>query len=124
MEKPKQIVSKLVSKYVREKPSRIKLRLDWKDKRSSISVEGENLNQVVDYPHVIDFTSFAQGVLDAYRREYGELKVMPISFREEIYENEKVSLDLYPTGSAGVWTFLSSISKNWRNKEIILILLV
>jgi hypothetical protein len=29
--------------------------------------------------------------------------VVPISFREEVYENEKVALDLYPTGSVGVF---------------------
>jgi hypothetical protein len=103
MEKSKEIVSKLVSKYVREKPSRITLKLDWNDKKSSIIFEGENLNQLVECPRAIDFTSFAQGVLDAYRKEYGELEVVPISFREEIYENEKVSLDLYPTGSAGIF---------------------
>ncbi len=51
----------------------------------------------------IDFTSFAHGVIEAYREVYGELQVLPISFREEIYKNEKVSLDLYPTGSAGIF---------------------
>jgi hypothetical protein len=101
MEKSKEIVSKLVSKYAKERPSRITLRLE--DKKSNIGLEGENLNQLVECPQVIDFTSFAQGVLDAYRGEYGELKVVPQNFREEIYENGKVSLDLYPTGSAGVF---------------------
>jgi hypothetical protein len=28
---------------------------------------------------------------------------VPISFREEVYENENVALDLYPIGSAGVF---------------------
>jgi len=51
----------------------------------------------------IDFTSFANGILDAYRQAYGELKVVPVSFREEIYKNDKVSLDFYPTGSAGIF---------------------
>jgi hypothetical protein len=103
MEKLKEIVSKLVSKYIRERPSRITLKLDWNDKRSSISFDGENLNQVIEYLQAIDFTSFAQGVLKAYTEEYGELEVVPISFREEIYKNDKVSLDLYPTGSTGVF---------------------
>ena len=44
---------------------------------------------------------FAQGVIDAYKDAYGELKV-PVSFREEIYENDWVSLLLHPTGSVGV----------------------
>jgi Rps23 Pro-64 3,4-dihydroxylase Tpa1-like proline 4-hydroxylase len=103
MEKSKEIVSKLVSKYVREKPSRITLRLDWDDKKSSLRIEGDNLDHLVEYAGAIDFTSFSQGVLDAYRKEYGELKVVPISFREEIYENDEVSLDLHPTGSAGIF---------------------
>lgn len=43
------------------------------------------------------------GFLKPNREAYGELRTIPISFREEIYENEKVSLDLYPTGGAGVF---------------------
>jgi hypothetical protein len=101
MEKSKEIVSKLVSKYVKERPTKITLRLE--DKKSNISLEGENLNQLVECPQDTDFTSFAQGVIDAYRGEYGELEVVPINFREEIYENGEVSLDLYPTGSAGIF---------------------
>ncbi len=41
--------------------------------------------------------------MEAYRDAYGDLKVVPISFREEVYENERVSLDLYPTGGAGIF---------------------
>jgi len=37
------------------------------------------------------------------RKPYGELEVVPISFREEVYGNDKVSIDLYPTGSAGIF---------------------
>jgi len=29
--------------------------------------------------------------------------VVPISFREEVYANKNVALDLYPTGSIGVF---------------------
>jgi len=32
-----------------------------------------------------------------------ELKAVPVSFREENYENDKVCLDLYPTGGAGIF---------------------
>jgi hypothetical protein len=46
---------------------------------------------------------FTHGVLEAYREAYGDLEVVPISFREEIYKNDKVALDLYPTGSAGIF---------------------
>ena len=102
-EKPKEIVSKLISKYIKDEPSRITLKLDWKDRRSIISIKGDNLDQTFEYLQTIDFTSFARGVIDAYRKAYGELEVVPISFREEIYRNDKVSLDLYPTGSAGIF---------------------
>jgi len=61
------------------------------------------LDQTVEYHRSIDFTSFANGVIEAYRQAYGELKVVPISFREEIYKNDKVSLDLYPTGNSGIF---------------------
>ena len=99
----KDVVKELVSKYVKVKPNRISLRLDWEDKRSVISIYGENLKESVEYPQTIDFTSFAHGVIEAFRESYGELKVVPISFREDIYENKNVALDLYPTGSIGVF---------------------
>ena len=99
----KDVVKELVSQHVKAKPSRISLKLDWDDNRSVISVYGENLKESVEYSQTIDFTSFAHGVLEAYREAYGELQVVPISFREGVYENEKVALDLYPTGSAGVF---------------------
>jgi hypothetical protein len=97
------VVKELVSKYVKAKPNRISLRLDWEDNRSVISIYGENLEKSVEYSQTIDFTSFAHGVTEAFREAYGELQVVPISFREEAYENENVALDLYPTGSAGVF---------------------
>ena len=100
---PKKIVKELVSRYIKAKPIRIRLKLNYSNDNSSISIKGKDLDETVDYHNAIDFTSFANGVLEAYREAYGELNVIPISFREEIYENEKVSLDLYPTGSAGVF---------------------
>jgi len=102
-EKPKEIVSELISKYIKDEPSRITLKLDWKDKRSIINIKGNSIDHIVEYPQTIDFTSFAHGVIEAYKEAYGELEVLPISFREEIYRNNKVSLDLYPTGSAGIF---------------------
>ena len=104
MEEPKEIVRKLVSKYIQEKPSRITLKLGWGDEKSTINIKGDkNLNEAVEYSGAIDFTSFANGVIEAYRKAYGELEVVPISFREEIYKNDKVALDLYPAGSAGIF---------------------
>ena len=92
-----------ISKYIGEKPRRISLKLHWEDGRSTISINGDNLSRNIEHPQTIDFTSFAHGIIEAYREAYGELEVVPISFREEIYRNDKVSLDLYPTGSAGVF---------------------
>jgi len=102
------IVKELVSKYIQAKPKRVSLKLCWEGKRSTISINGDTLNQKTEYSQTIDFTSFAQGVLEAYKEVYGDLEVVPISFREEIYRNDKVSLDLYPTGSAGIFDIFVS----------------
>jgi len=101
--KPREIVKELISQYIQARPRKISLKLYWEDKRSTISLNGDNLNQIIEHPQTIDFTSFAHGVLEAYKEAYGNLEVVPISFREEIYKNDKVSLDLYPTGSAGIF---------------------
>ena len=100
---PKEIVRELVSRYIKAKPTRIRLKLNYSNDNSSISIKGKDLDETFDYHNDIDFTSFANGVLEAYEKVYGELKAVPISFREEIYENDKVRLDLYPTGSAGIF---------------------
>ncbi|MGC9014519.1 MAG: hypothetical protein ACP5KW_09125 [Thermoproteota archaeon] len=101
--KAKEVVKELVSKYVKAKPDKISLKLDWDDDRSEISLYGKGLKERVEYAQTIDFTSFAHGAIEAYEEVYGELQVVPISFREEVYENDKVALDLYPTGSAGIF---------------------
>jgi len=104
MEKnPKEIVKELVSRYIPAKPKKISLKLNWDDKRSLINLKGDNLDQTAEYFDTIDFTSFAHGVIDAYREAYGELKEIPVSFRETVYKNDKLSIDLYPTGSAGIF---------------------
>jgi len=112
-EHPVEIVRQLISQYIQSKPRRISLRLYWETKRSSISLVGDDLNETAEHPQVIDFTSYARGVLDAYREVYGELEQVPVSFREEIYQNDKVSLDLYPTGSAGIF----DIFVEYRNQR-------
>jgi len=108
---PKEIVKELVSRYILAKPRRISLKLYWDDKRSLINLKGDNLDQTAEYFDTIDFTSFADGVIEAYKKAYGALKVVPISFREEIYKNDKVSLDLYPTGSAGIFDIFIEYNK-------------
>lgn len=115
-EKLKEIVSELISKYIKEKPSRITLKLDWKDKRSITSIKGNSIDQTIEYPQAINFTSFAHGVIEAYKEAYGELEVIPVSFREEIYRNERVSLDLYPTGSAGIFDIFIKYKQSGSKK--------
>jgi len=100
---PRKIVKELVSQYIPSKPKRISLRLYWGDKKSLISLNGDGLDQTAEYSETIDFTSFALGVVDAYAEVYGELREIPISFRETVYRSDEVVIDLYPTGSAGIF---------------------
>jgi len=109
---PKHIVKELVSKYMKNKPRKITLKLNYIDGSSSINIKGNDLNETIRWRKIIDFTSFADGVLEAYKKAYGELSVIPISFREEIYKNEKVSLDLYPTGSSGIFEIFIEYKEN------------
>ena len=51
-----------------------------------------------NHPFTISFTSFIRQVVESYEEVYGKLMVLAGSFREEIYENEEVSLDVYPIG--------------------------
>jgi len=90
---PREIVKEIVSQYIQAKPRRISLKLYWGDKRSTISINGDNLNQTIEHPQTIDFTPFAHEVIEAYKEAYSELEVVPISFREKIYKNDKVALD-------------------------------
>jgi len=100
---PRETVKELISRYIQGRPTRISLKLYSDDKRSTISITGDSLERTIEYPETIDFTSFAHGVLEAYKEKCGEFEVVPVSFREEIYDNDKVSLDLYPTGTAGIF---------------------
>jgi len=100
---PREIVKKLISRYIPAKPRKISLKLDWDDKRSLINIKGDGLDQTAEYFDTIDFTSFANGVIEAYKEAYGELKEIPVSFRETVYRSDKVVIDLYPTGSAGIF---------------------
>lgn len=98
-----EIVEELILKYIDEKPTKITLRLDMGRKESEIEIRGKKTKRSFKYPKEISFTSFAEGVLSAYRKVYGKLEVTGAGFREEIYKNDKVSLDLYPTGSVGIF---------------------
>jgi hypothetical protein len=45
-------------------------------------------------------------------KKLGELKETPVSFRETVYKNDKVELNLYPTGSAGIFDIFISYARN------------
>jgi len=98
----KEIVKEFISRHIPAKPTRISLKLDWNGGRSQIMVKGDSL-EVVEYFEDLSFSSFARGVIESYEQAFGKLNVVPISFREEIYKNDKVALHLYPTGSEGIF---------------------
>jgi hypothetical protein len=53
MRKPREVVKEIVSRYIQANPRRISLKLYWEDKRSSISIYGDNLNQTIEHPETI-----------------------------------------------------------------------
>jgi len=52
-ENVKESVKKLVRQYIKSRPKRISLKLSWDDKRSRISLIGDGLNRVIEYPDII-----------------------------------------------------------------------
>jgi len=112
-----EIIREVVLKYIKEKPALIRLKVDLNSQTSEITLKGQNLDKKFEYSESIDFNSFAHGVIEAYREIYGDLEVIPISFREEIYENDKVSLDLYPTGSAGIFDIFIEYKDKGENEK-------
>jgi len=94
-------VERIVREFINEKPDRITLKLHWKERKSDIELKFGRNTVVITLLGTISFSQFAAGVLKVYEESYGKLNVVPLSFREEIYKNDKVSLHLYPTGSIG-----------------------
>jgi hypothetical protein len=99
----RELVKEIVLRYVEKKPRRITLTLKLNEERSVIIIESELGEEIIEIDRIIDFTNFAHGVIDAFEEVYGELKVIPISLREDVYENDRLTLTLYPTGSIGVF---------------------
>jgi hypothetical protein len=99
MSSPRELVKRIVLQHISERPRRVSLRLLWDRGSSLITIDTIE----VEVPETISFTSFAEGVVDAFRETFGELEIVPISFREDLYRNDKVSLLLHPTGSLGVF---------------------
>jgi len=91
----RELVKKIVMQYINLKPTRISLRLLW-DKNSSLITIDE---KTVEVEEIISFSSFADGVIDAFREIYGELELIPVNLRTDIYRNSKITIELYPTGS-------------------------
>lgn len=96
--KPKGFVKELVLRHIKEKPRRISLKLAW-EPVSAIKIGDHEY----ETERVVDFTSFGRGVVEAFMETFGELRNVPVSFREDIYRNDEVEIDLYPTGSAGIF---------------------
>ena len=77
----KGVVRRLVSERIKARPKRITLHLNWEDKKSSIRLLGDGLDETVEYQDTIPFTPFTHGVIETYEEVYGKLKVIPVSFR-------------------------------------------
>jgi hypothetical protein len=97
--KLRELVKEIVLQYIGEKPTKISLRLLWSEGKSLITID----EKTVEIPEIVDFTSFGYGVVDAYREVFGDLEVIPVDLRSDIYQNNRVTLELYPTGSMGVF---------------------
>ncbi|MEM0220035.1 MAG: hypothetical protein QW213_06855 [Thermoproteota archaeon] len=85
-EKPKEIVKELVSQQIKQSLKESRLNSIGKIRRSAININGDSLNQAIEYLQTIDFTSFAHGVLEAYKETHGDLEVVSISFRKNLRE--------------------------------------
>ena len=101
--KPKDFVKELVLRHIKERPTRISLKLVFEP----MPWEPVSAVKIGDHEYeterVIDFTSFGDGVVKAFLEAYGEMITIPVSFRETIHRNNEVEIDLYPTGSAGIF---------------------
>jgi hypothetical protein len=102
-ESPEDIVEHFVKDAIQKKPYKISLQLDWNNKKSVLEFDGLDYHSSTAYPLTIDFSSFARGLLNAYKKAYGQLYLASTSFREEVYKNDKVAIELYLTGSAGIF---------------------
>ena len=94
----RELVKKIVLQYINLKPTRISLRLLWNKNSSLITIESD-AEKTIEIPEIISFSSFGYGVVDAYRETFGELELIPVDLRSDIYQNNRVTLELYPTGS-------------------------
>ena len=93
----------LLAEAIKHKPTRVSLKIvvgkNWEDSKSVVAVNDAE----VPFNKPISFTQFGEAVKEAFREAYGDLKVVPISFREELLVNDQVMLRYVPTGSMGIF---------------------
>lgn len=93
----------LLEEAIKHKPTRISLRIvagkSWEDSTAIVDVAGQKNH----FKKPISFTEFGKAVEEVFQKAYGELKVVPISFREELLVNDHVMLRYVPTGSMGIF---------------------
>ena len=88
--KTEELVKDGIARCMNRKPKMISLKLT-RDDLSEIRIAGEGWDESVNHLFTISFTSFMRQVVEGYEEVYGKLTVLARSFREEIYENEKIS---------------------------------
>ena len=99
-------LQELLEKAIKQKPTRISLRIksgeSWDTSTSEVKTTrfGEPSVKTA-FKRPISFAEFGKAVEEAFAKAYGELKVVPISFREELLVNDSVMLRYTPTGSMG-----------------------
>lgn len=101
-------LQELLEKAIKQKPTRISLRiksgegLETSTSEVEIARLGEN-GVKTPFKTPISFTEFGEAVKEAFANAYGELKIVPISLREELLVNDNVMLRYTPTGSMGIF---------------------
>ena len=98
--KTEEFVKDGIARCMSRKPKMISLKLT-RDDLYEIRIAGEGWEERVNHLFTFSFTSFTRQVVESYEEVCGKLMVLARSFREEIYEDEKVSLNLYPNGGTG-----------------------
>lgn len=98
----------LLASSIKHRPTKISLRIITGESWDSSTAEVETAKMGEEpekraFERPISFAEFGKAVEEAFREAYGELKVVPISFREELLVNDHVMLRYVPTGSMGTF---------------------
>ena len=100
--KTEELVKDGIARCMSRKPKMISLKLT-RDDLYEIRIAGEGWEERVNHLFTISSTSFTLQVVDSYEEVYGKSMILARIFREEIYENEEASLNLYPSGGTGIF---------------------